>query len=343
MKALPRVYSLLLITSLVVAGTLPAAAQAPRAERISFESGTSGTVIEDRIQGDEIIDYQLRAGAGQRMMVVLETDNPSNYFNVMAPGSSGEAMYIGSTEGNRFEGGLPADGDYTIRVYLMRNAARRNETAAYSLEVNIFGPGTTVQAPADDFADGLGGGPDFWEVTGVAADDLLNLRAGPSTRNQVIGQFANGDVLRNLGCQMQGGQRWCKVVLAAGENDPEGWVAGRYLREAAYPSADTTAPVDGPVGNGQPFHATGEVPCSVVAGQPTGRCKFGVIREKPGYAGVWIDKQGRGERYFLFENGEPVYTDAAAGLSFEKSADLYLLRTGDGERYEIPEAVIFGG
>jgi hypothetical protein len=36
---------------------------------------------------------------------------------------------------------LPADGVYTIRVYLMRNAARRNETANYTLEVRIAGGG----------------------------------------------------------------------------------------------------------------------------------------------------------------------------------------------------------
>ena len=211
----------------------PVAAQGPQTERVSFEPGTTGAVLTESIKGNVIIDYLLGAKAGQHMMVVLETDNPSNYFNVMAPGVD-EAMHTGSIEGNRFETGLPADGDYTIRVYLMRNAARRDETASYSLTVNIVGPGTTVEAPADDFADGLGGGPDFWEVTGVKSNDSLNLREGPSTRNRVIGQFVNGDVLRNLGCKMSGDQRWCKVE-PADRDGPGGWVAGRYLREAASP------------------------------------------------------------------------------------------------------------
>jgi hypothetical protein len=307
-----------------------------------FDRGSSGTVITARIEGDEIIDYVLRAAAGQRMMVVLETDNSANYFNVMEPASSGAAMYNSSIDGNRFEAGLPADGHYTIRVYLIRSAARRNETASYSLAVNIFGPGSSVAAPADDFADGLGGGPDFWEVTGVGGGDSLNLREGPSTQNRVVDTLADGDVLRNQGCKMVDGQKWCMVEPAAGDG-PGGWVAGRYLRESDYyPSRDATVSSDVPVGNGQPFHATGEVPCSVVTGQPTGSCKFGVIRETPGNAGVWIDMNGRGERYFLFESGKPVYTDSAAGLSFEKSGDLYLLRTGDGERYEIPEVVVYG-
>jgi hypothetical protein len=235
MPTVSRSHILFFSVVLILAGSMPVTAQTPQTERVSFEPGSNGATITDRIEGNEIIDYVLRANAGQRMMVVLETDNTGNYFNVMEPGSSGEAMYNSSIDGNRFEAGLPVDGDYTVRVYLMRNAARRHESADYSLAVNIFGPGTTVEAPSSDFADGLGGGPDFWEVTGIGTGDLLNLRAGPSTKNRVIGQFANGDVLRNLGCKMEDGQRWCKVMLAGSDNDPEGWVAGRYLRESAGP------------------------------------------------------------------------------------------------------------
>lgn len=32
---------------------------------------------------------------------------------------------------------LPADGEYTVQVYLMRNAARRNAVASYSLEMGL--------------------------------------------------------------------------------------------------------------------------------------------------------------------------------------------------------------
>lgn len=46
-------------------------------------------------------------------------------------------MFIGSQQGNHFEGTLPADGEYTVQVYLMRNAARQNEKANYTLEIGI--------------------------------------------------------------------------------------------------------------------------------------------------------------------------------------------------------------
>jgi hypothetical protein len=41
-------------------------------------------------------------------------------------------MFIGQFGGD-FKGILPTDGDYTIRVYLMRSAARRNESSIYTL------------------------------------------------------------------------------------------------------------------------------------------------------------------------------------------------------------------
>lgn len=73
------------------------------------------------------------AGDGLAGNVRLATDNRSNYVNIIAPGKTDEAMFIGSSSGNQFEGTLPANGDCKIRVYLMRNAARRNEKANHRL------------------------------------------------------------------------------------------------------------------------------------------------------------------------------------------------------------------
>jgi len=84
-------------------------------------------------------------------VVNFKPGNRSAYFNVLPPGSD-EAMFVGSTSGNRFEAELPVDGMYTIRVYLMRNAARRNETANYTLDVGIAGGGKTAAAASDTVA-----------------------------------------------------------------------------------------------------------------------------------------------------------------------------------------------
>ncbi|QQS10996.1 MAG: hypothetical protein IPK81_15415 [Rhodospirillales bacterium] len=118
-------------------------------ERVHFAPGASSARVNGTLHGDLTIDYRLGAKAGQTMVVEFKPANPMAYFNVLPPGSAGEAIFIGSSAGNRFEGKLPADGDYTLRVYLIRAAARRGETSAYTLDVSIRSAGAAA-APALD-------------------------------------------------------------------------------------------------------------------------------------------------------------------------------------------------
>jgi hypothetical protein len=137
-----------------------------RQEQIEFGKGTSGTTIKGKIKGDQIVDYQLRAGAGQSMVAIFKPTNLSAYFNVLPPGSK-VAIFVGSISGNRFDAELPADGVYTIRVYLMRNAARRNETANYTLDVSIADRSKTAAA-ASKGASATGGAFDMTlELQGI--------------------------------------------------------------------------------------------------------------------------------------------------------------------------------
>ena len=70
------------------------------------------------------------------MSILFSPSNASCYFNVLPPGSD-EAIHIGSSVGNEFGGTLGASGEYRAQVYLMRNAARRNETCNYSITFEI--------------------------------------------------------------------------------------------------------------------------------------------------------------------------------------------------------------
>ena len=123
-----------------------------RQERVHFQPGATSATIEGRITGRQTIDYVLGARQGQSMNVSMATDNNANYFNILAPGESEVAMFNGSTADNQFEGVLPKSGDYKVRVYLMRNAARRNEIANYRLEMSIAAADTKPAADADDAA-----------------------------------------------------------------------------------------------------------------------------------------------------------------------------------------------
>jgi hypothetical protein len=134
-----------MLAALFLGTTVVSAGAQIRQEKIRFGKGRSGTTITGMIKGYQSVDYHLSAGEGQTMVVVFNPSNFSAYFNVLPPGSD-TAIFVGSISGNRFEGRLPADGVYTIRVYLTRNAARRNETARYTLKVGVTGGGKTPAA-----------------------------------------------------------------------------------------------------------------------------------------------------------------------------------------------------
>lgn len=295
--------------------------------RVHFDRGSSGTSIRDRLRGYQTIDYVLGARAGQVISIDLRSSNPSGYFNLLR-GNNETAIHTGSVDGNSYTGALPASDDYRIRVYLMRNAARRGERMNYTLSVSIRGnaPGGSAPSPEDD-DDGMAGGADYWRVANVPRGDTLNVRNGPGTSYRVVGALANGDIVRNEGCRMVGSARWCMIGFE-GEQPFTGWVNARFLAQAV----QTPNP-----------EATGTTPCSTVAGQPMENCPFRVSRRPDGNASVWVEMPSGGERNIEFVNGRPVRSDSGLSVRYEKMSDLYLVRIGRVERYEIPEAVIYGG
>lgn len=116
---------------------IPAAAQGS-AQPIVFTRGKTQTTVVGTIKGDADRDYLVSAKAGQTLSVSLVTSNSSAYFNILPPGSD-EAIFIGSISGADFSGPLPKTGDYRIRVYLMRSAARRKEGASFTLKIGLTG------------------------------------------------------------------------------------------------------------------------------------------------------------------------------------------------------------
>ena len=127
---------------LALAGPLLAAdgPPPPRKERVTFAKGASAATITGTLKGGADVDYLVRAAAGQTLEVKLQGTNAQNDFNVLPPGSANVAMVVSSMTGARsWSGMLPADGDYAIRVYLNRPAARRNESSKYTLTVAVTG------------------------------------------------------------------------------------------------------------------------------------------------------------------------------------------------------------
>lgn len=145
-----RLVAATMILVLVQSIAGPALADAGiRQEKVQFAKGASSAVIKGQLKGDAMVDYVVRAAAGQTLSVKLQKTNAQNYFNVMPPGSTGSAMFVGDS-GENYTGVLPADGDYIVRVYLMRPAARRGEISDYTLTVGASGKALAPIAASKD-------------------------------------------------------------------------------------------------------------------------------------------------------------------------------------------------
>ena len=255
---------LTLALALAFAPALPALAQ-DQTVQVHFPAGSTGTALKGHVQGRDAVLYKLGAEAGQVMDVRLTSKSTSVYFNIYEPGRGlgDQALATGelTPETNHFTGTLPASGTYTVAVYLYRNAAREGKSADYTLELSITGTaGAVVQG---DFADGLEGGPDYFRVQ-TTGNGTLNLRASASAGAAVVTKLEGGTTVRNLGCRMAEGRRWCRVATLA---DPgfEGWAAGDFLVEGSDP---------------------GMAPASAEA-SPEGACQAAVAAQvEPGYVVV---------------------------------------------------------
>ena len=251
MRPLLTVAAAALIAASPALTAAPDARQGIRQERVTFAKGASSATITAQIKGDATVDYLVRASAGQTLAVTIKASNLSNYFNVLPPGSADVAMHIGSTSGDTFSGMLPADGDYTIRVYLMRSAARRNESSNYTLTVS---------------------------ATGKALAPL------PASQDALL--------------------------------------------------------------PGTPYHASAPVACvpSPYGDPKPQTCQAFVIRRgHDGTATVEIKQNDKVSRRILFVQGKPVASDSAEKMTTSRQGDVTTVAFEFGERYEIPDALVFGG
>lgn len=127
------------LAMILVSITVFAKASDGATRSVVFQKGSSSVSLKGQIKGDDFTDYAINAKAGQKLTAKLKASSSSCYFNVLPPGSQDAAMFIGSTSGNSFSKILPSDGSYSIRVYLMRSAARRNQGSNFNLDIGLTG------------------------------------------------------------------------------------------------------------------------------------------------------------------------------------------------------------
>jgi hypothetical protein len=139
-----------------------------KTERVQFRKGATTAVVTRTIRGDETIDFVVNGMEGQQLKAMMTSKSRSAFFNIIEPGESDVAFYVGDTyPANRYTGRVPRSGDMKFRVYLNRAAARRGERATVRLTITISGRGAIVTQLPDRIPVGNG------QVTQLPGDALV--------------------------------------------------------------------------------------------------------------------------------------------------------------------------
>jgi hypothetical protein len=89
--------------------------------------------------------------------------------------------------------------------------------------------------------------------------------------------------------------------------------------------------------------ARGNLNCAAYESQPFMSCSFQVARQGGGTATVRVLYNDGMQRTLHFRRGKIVSTDIDAEVYQEKRGDLNTVYVGSSERYELPDAILFGG
>jgi hypothetical protein len=153
---------------------------------------------------------------------------------------------------------------------------------------------------------------------------------------------ALSEIRRERG-QFKAGTEGTTIQVGLIRNEPHNNEVANYRLKIYITGDDLRADAKVP---GTNYHATGDVTCSMGDGKPAGSCPFGVTRRGNGSADVTVTKPDGRSRVIFFENGQAIGADTSQAdpgeFSASKEGDIYIIRIGN-ERYEIFEAIIFGG
>ncbi|MEO0830650.1 MAG: hypothetical protein AAFY03_09350, partial [Pseudomonadota bacterium] len=188
------------------------------------------------------------------------------------------------------------------------------------------------------------GGVRRWQVAAAEGAILLDAPDGDHATGETIEAAA---VVSNFGCIPSQGRVWCEVRRLHG--GPRGFVDAEKLRPVAGP--------DGIVARGQndsavrakrkQFDATAEIPCAQEQGQELGWCRLGVSRSEGGDATAAVTFSNGFTRLLFFMHGgfisaSATMSGAGRDTAWDLADGIHWIRADD-QRFEIPDALLFGG
>jgi hypothetical protein len=340
---------------------------------LSPEIGTA--TLDGKVRGEETLTVLFDAAPGQDVAVTVESNHRQAQLDVFAP--DGTSLHDGTRGGLSWTGKAAAEGRFAARLMLSTAAARRGEAA--TLRVSVSVTGTPVAEPAtaaDDAAPPPDGDPAqakaadaasdapkteedlareavdpakprtgaerYWAVTGVPSRDMLPVYEQPGVETTIIGTLPPDAVgLKNLGCRMAGGARWCKVEVGANPRK-EGWVAGRYLRAV---SSRERSP-DAAAGGRRLRTITGIVACTPAKAEAAGQCETRIQKAAPGLAMVYVTLPDGVVRVLNFRGGDIFVLNPDVTIKWKAKGKDYvvtLTSAAGTETLAIPKLVIDGG
>ncbi|MDO4697235.1 MAG: hypothetical protein Q4A60_00920 [Pasteurellaceae bacterium] len=92
------------------------------------------TQFKGQLKGYQTVDHRFQVKKGQRLKIRLLSKNRFAYFSLYEP-KNDEAIFTGAISGDQFKGVAKKSGEYRLRTYLVRAAARRNEVAKYRVDI----------------------------------------------------------------------------------------------------------------------------------------------------------------------------------------------------------------
>ena len=175
----------------------------------------------------------------------------------------------------------------------------------------------------------------------------LRLFQSPSETAAEIAVAPEGAVFVNLGCAETSGRMWCEVRPFRG--GARGFALAARLAPAEGPDGVTPVGVDDSKKRARKrdFDAKGEIACAQEQGQALGKCGAGIARGDGGDATVVATFANGFKRQLYFRHGE--FVSASATMSGAGKDTDWRLEDGvhhirvDDQRYELPDALVFGG
>jgi hypothetical protein len=126
-----------LLAALALAAAAPAVFPQSGERRVPVTlSGNAVQRFEDTITEFEIVSYVVPLRAGQSLQISLASSNASNCFDIHAPDAP-KPIYIGSESGNTHLLHAKVSGEYQVKVFLLRFAARDGQSSQYTLELKL--------------------------------------------------------------------------------------------------------------------------------------------------------------------------------------------------------------